>query len=855
MRESPNLTSPAAGSSLYIRLLGPLQATLDGQPVTGFISDKVRGLLAYLVAEADQPHRREALAGLLWPEWPERTARTNLRRALANLRQVIGDYEATPPFLLTTRQTIQFNSGSAAWIDVTAFTALLEGPGAAIRQLEEAVGLYRGDFLEGFSVADSAAFEAWALLKREQLARQIVAALHRLAGYYEGRDAYEQALPYAWRQVELEPWDEPAHRQLMRLLTLNNQRHAALAQYEILRDQLAEELSVEPEDETTRLYEQIRDGEIRADVRDLREWGRLREWVEASRDDVRAHQRLTAAAAEWIAADRDPGFLLRGTRLNQFESWADTTDLAPGQVEQDYLETSLAERRAREEAEAARQARETALEGRSRNFLRALVGILTIATVIALGLMRFAFNQRGEALEAYSLSLAANAQHALSAKDTGSALVLALAANRIDRPPTESQHTLMNAAFAPGPRRRFVVGDVLEGVEGSATAADISPDGRTALAGYCSLILSPDLGNVCDPDSHGVFILWDLETGAEIRRFTGHTAGVNDLVFGPDGKRFLSGSGSLDPAAPAGDTSIRLWNLETGQEIRRFEGHTGVVTQVAISPDGHRALSASADLSVRLWDLETGEEIRRFTGHTDMVTGIAFSPDGRTGLSCSVDGTLILWDLRTGEAIHRLTGHTMGVWSVAISPDGRTALSGADDSVLILWDLETGEEFRRFLGHDRAEDATVSGIAYLPDGRTAISGGTDGYLIHWDLETGQELHRFGGHSGIRTRVSVSPDGRIAFSGGWDGTLVLWDLETGELIRRFKDPHTGVVFDSAMSPDGRTGLAGSSAQTIIQWQLAAPSLDELLDWVAANRYVRELTCDERELYRIEPLCEK
>jgi WD40 repeat protein len=85
--------------------------------------------------------------------------------------------------------------------------------------------------------------------------------------------------------------------------------------------------------------------------------------------------------------------------------------------------------------------------------------------------------------------------------------------------------------------------------------------------------------------------------------------------------------------------------------------------------------------------------------------------------------------------------------------------------------------------------------------------------------------------------------------------VLWDLETGELIRRFKDPHTGAVFDSAMSPDGRTGLVGSSAQTIIQWQLAAPSLDELLDWVAANRYVRELTCEERDLYRIEPLCEE
>ena len=140
-------------SSLSVRLLGPFQVTLDERPVTGFRSDKVRALLAYLVAEADRPHRREALAGLLWPEWPERTARTNLRRALADLRQVIGDHDATPPFLLITRQTVHFNSDSDAWIDVTAFAALHEAPGQTIRQLEEAVALYRGDFLEGFSIA------------------------------------------------------------------------------------------------------------------------------------------------------------------------------------------------------------------------------------------------------------------------------------------------------------------------------------------------------------------------------------------------------------------------------------------------------------------------------------------------------------------------------------------------------------------------------------------------------------------------------------------------------------------------------------------------------------------------------
>ena len=252
---------------LSVRLLGPLQVILDGELITGFESDKVRALLAYLMVETERPHRREKLAGLLWPDWPERSARTNLRRALASLRRGIGDHQATPPFLHISRQTIQFNSASDAWIDVTAFTNLLEAKGTSqqtIRQLEQAIELYRGDFLEGFSISDSPVFEEWTLLNRERLHRLVMEALHRLADCHERRGEYERGLQHAWRQVELDPWREKAHRQLMRLLALSGQRGAALAQYETCHRLLAEELGVKPAAETTRLYEQIRDGELKA---------------------------------------------------------------------------------------------------------------------------------------------------------------------------------------------------------------------------------------------------------------------------------------------------------------------------------------------------------------------------------------------------------------------------------------------------------------------------------------------------------------------------------------------------------------------------------------------------------------
>ena len=253
---------------LMISLLGPLQVALNGEPVTGFATDKARALLAYLAVEADRPHRRDALAGLLWPDQPQRKARQNLRQALSHLRQALGDRDDAVPFLRVSRQTVQFNLESDHWLDVAAFTALaeacrrhrhrrLETCLPCLRRMEKMAQLYRGDFLEQFFLADSDVFEEWALLEREWLRRQAVRVLSHLADYYERRGDYERGRYYAWRQVELEPWREEAHRQLMRLLALDGQRSAALAQYEACRRALAEELGIEPTAETVALYERI----------------------------------------------------------------------------------------------------------------------------------------------------------------------------------------------------------------------------------------------------------------------------------------------------------------------------------------------------------------------------------------------------------------------------------------------------------------------------------------------------------------------------------------------------------------------------------------------------------------------
>ena len=255
---------------MQVRLFGAPTVILAGGVEANLSSDKARGLLAYLAVEADQAHRREKLAGLLWPGYTESSARTNLRRALADLRQAIGDHQAVPPYLLVTQDTLQFNTASEAAVDVSTFTHLTRPtvivapsdlPGSTLSSLEQAIALYRAPFLDGFSIPDSPEFDEWALLTREQLNRLMLDALRCLADAYRAQGEPARALPYAWRQVDMDPWQESAHRQVMQLLALSGQRAAALAQYESCRRVLAADLGIEPSEPTRQLAERIRSEE------------------------------------------------------------------------------------------------------------------------------------------------------------------------------------------------------------------------------------------------------------------------------------------------------------------------------------------------------------------------------------------------------------------------------------------------------------------------------------------------------------------------------------------------------------------------------------------------------------------
>jgi predicted ATPase/DNA-binding SARP family transcriptional activator len=240
---------------LEIRALGGLTIKRNSTPVTVFDSKKVAALLVYLVATG-RTYPRETLAEFFWEGRTQSRSLANLRVALTSLRQTVG------PFVDITRESVSLARDAAVWLDAAAFEDHLNlMPDVPLATLEEAIDLYRGDFLEGFYV-DSDVFEAWARLERERLRFRIMDALDRFVMLSMDVGRFADGITQATRLLQMDPLREETHCQLMRLMAQSGQRVAALEHYAHCTQLLADELGIEPAPETTMLYTQIQAGEI-----------------------------------------------------------------------------------------------------------------------------------------------------------------------------------------------------------------------------------------------------------------------------------------------------------------------------------------------------------------------------------------------------------------------------------------------------------------------------------------------------------------------------------------------------------------------------------------------------------------
>lgn len=242
--------------NLRIHLLGGLHIRLGDTASPHFISSKVPALLAYL-AVTRRPHRREALAGLLWGELSDEAAANNLRQVLTSLRK------AVEPHLRITREEVAFFAGAPYFLDVETFTALLrqsrgQPPTQRIEILRQALGFYQGEFLAGFHVRDAPDFEEWVLGQRVQLRDLALEGLDTLTRLLIESGQCQEAITTSAQLLSLDPWREEAHRWRMLALARCGQTSAALAQYQSCRAILRQEFDADPSAEMTALYERIR---------------------------------------------------------------------------------------------------------------------------------------------------------------------------------------------------------------------------------------------------------------------------------------------------------------------------------------------------------------------------------------------------------------------------------------------------------------------------------------------------------------------------------------------------------------------------------------------------------------------
>lgn len=254
-------------SRLELSVLGSLRIQYDGHPVK-IERRHALGLFVYLTVTGI-PHARDTLAALFWPEDDEAHARTALRRMLNSVNKSI------PHVVNANRETIGLrrDGDSALWVDVDEFHNLLEVPrkhrhpeaevcGDCLKSLTEAVALYRGDFLSGFTLRDAPGFDDWQLFQAETLRRELIGALEQLARGHSDRHEFETAIGYARRWLALDPLDESPHRYLMSLYAWVGQRQSALRQYAECVRLLERELDVPPQPATTQLFEDIKENKL-----------------------------------------------------------------------------------------------------------------------------------------------------------------------------------------------------------------------------------------------------------------------------------------------------------------------------------------------------------------------------------------------------------------------------------------------------------------------------------------------------------------------------------------------------------------------------------------------------------------
>jgi RNA polymerase sigma factor (sigma-70 family) len=311
-----------------------------------------------------------------------------------------------------------------------------------------------------------------------------------------------------------------------------------------------------------------------------------------------------------------------------------------------------------------------------------------------------------------------------------------------------------------------------------------------------------------------------LPAGARARlgttRFL-NAASPTQIAYSPDGATLASFDGAS-----------YLWDVATGQEIRRIGMGKMRINEAVLAPDGKSVATGATDKTIRLWDLATGREVRRFAGGDNEPGHLAFSPDG-TKLA-STERTIIssefwtsppltpvhVWDTARGRELRHW--ETDNDSRICFSPDRTTLASVGSGQVIRLWELASPREIRPQTG---SHHSAIADAAFIPDGRSIVTVGQDRTVRFWDPATGKEVCQLEGSSASLGFASFSADGKSLATGYGSQPTRLWDVASGRELRQFQMPckrDDQFVSCADLSPDGKT-LATSADDGVTFWDTA------------------------------------
>lgn len=531
----------------------------------------------------------------------------------------------------------------------------------------------------------------------------------------------------------------------------------------------------------------------------IREWALLKTWTQEYQQAIRLQRFLALAASEWEASSHNPGYLLPEARLLQFQEWEQLSAIQLTPSEYTFLRASRNAQENQQTAERLRREREFRLETRSRNILHQLLlgAAVTIAMLILLSALLLVQRstiqkqrddaqaaqqaQEAQAEQAQSFALAAHAQ-LLKDENMPLARALALSSNAIENPSIFAQLILSEVAYEPG------IAAMWRESQGQVLAAAISQDQNYIYT----------LNNL------RTLTVRDIRTGEIVRTQKTNSMYTQQVVF--------SSTQQYIAEVSSNNNTIILFDLETGHNVRELVGHTAQIASLSFNADDSRLISSSINNEIIIWDVANGKELQLFTPYIYPYRRMILSPDGNWILSSSYDQSVSLWDLTSGDILYNLEVHQGSVGAMVFSPDGHMALTGSNDHSVILWNLDDGTIRQKLDGHQ----AEITAVAFSPNGQLALSGSRDGMIIVWDLSTGTLLYRFLEPSGMVTGLSFSPDGQIAISYS-DYTVALWNIRHGAFISLLNGHHKP-VWSLAIRPNGEQAVSGSADGKIMFWDL-------------------------------------